>query len=397
MILKLSFRSLWFEKLLNGCLVAALCAIIAPLLLLFSLRYGIVTNLQDNLKSDPRNLEIKMMSGYRLDKAFFDSLYNNQSVAFAIPLTRSLSVTANINFNGRNVLNLDTLPTKDGDPIVLKSGIKGTLSQGEAYLSETLVDDLKMHTGDEFRFVISRTKNGQHENAVIKLKLKGIIKKEYLPYKSVMVDFQTLIYMEDYRDGYNPPVFSDGTSLNTERNYFAKARIYVKTLDDVEVVSKQLRANYSISDKLSKIEELKAISRVLNFVFLLVASTSITGGIIAVFGLVYTNLTRQEKSFALLMLTGVKRFRILLIICIEYFVLSLIAYFISYLIYFVAMTYFNAHFENLLGKNTLVSTLNYQHLLCGFALVCVATLIVSALICRFKIFRIKIADCLRAL
>ncbi len=63
MIFKLALKSLKFEKLLNFCLVAALCSVIAPLLLLFSLRYGIITTLESNLKANPNNLEIKFMSG----------------------------------------------------------------------------------------------------------------------------------------------------------------------------------------------------------------------------------------------------------------------------------------------------------------------------------------------
>ena len=53
MILQLALKALKFEKLVSFCLIASLCSVIAPLLLLFSLRFGIITNLEENLKQDP--------------------------------------------------------------------------------------------------------------------------------------------------------------------------------------------------------------------------------------------------------------------------------------------------------------------------------------------------------
>ncbi len=71
--------------------------------------------------------------------------------------------------------------------------------------------------------------------------------------------------MEDFKDGYEPPVFSNGSKLNENRKFFAKSRIYVKTLDDVAPVDTYLRSkNYQTFSMLSSIENLKAISSVLN-------------------------------------------------------------------------------------------------------------------------------------
>ncbi|MBP5244578.1 MAG: hypothetical protein J6Z28_07695 [Succinivibrio sp.] len=46
MIIKLALCSLRFDKIISICIVASLCAVIAPLLLLFSLRFGIISNLE---------------------------------------------------------------------------------------------------------------------------------------------------------------------------------------------------------------------------------------------------------------------------------------------------------------------------------------------------------------
>ncbi|MDY5734255.1 MAG: FtsX-like permease family protein, partial [Succinivibrio sp.] len=363
MIFKLSLSSLKFEYLVNICLIASMVSVIAPLMLLFSLRFGIVSNLEEKLVTDPRNLEIRMMSGYQLDKSFFEELKNDPHIDFYIPLTRSLSVTANVNFKGKMITNLEAIPTKAGDPLVIKSGIKVELQDDEAYLSEQIAQDLNIKVGDKFKFVISRIKEGRTQNAIVQLTLKGIIKKEYLKYKSILIPLTPLIYMEDFRDGYEPPIFSDGSALNEQRKFFAKARIYVKTLDDVEVVDKKLRAHYQITSALESINNLKAICNVLDFILTVISLVSIFGGVIAICGLIWTNLSRLEKTFALLKLTGLNKRQIMLMVIFENLILSTTAYAIALGLFATAKALFNHYFSNILGQNTLVSLLTINHML----------------------------------
>lgn len=395
MILKLALCSLRFDKIISICIVASLCAVIAPLLLLFSLRFGIISNLEHKLSSNPSNLEIRMMSGYRLDQQFFDALKNNPHIGFVIPLTRSLSVTANISFNGRIVQNLETLPTAAGDPIVREMCFDGELSLTEAYLSETTAQDLGLKTGDTFKFVISRITDNKTVNAVVPFTLKGIVKKELLPHKTIMVNFNTLVYMEDFRDGFEPPVFSDGSNPNSERQNFAKARIYVKSLNDLEPVSRMLRQNYSITDKLASVENLKAISKVLSFIFTTIALTSIAGGVMATIGLIFTNLSRLEKTFALLFLSGLSKGGVFFIVVIQNFILSVCAYLCSLGLFYAGMFTFNLYFKDLLGPETLVSILTVSHVVTGGLMTVFICVLVSMVLCRFKVLNLKVADSLR--
>ena len=395
MILKLALCSLRFDKIISICIVASLCAVIAPLLLLFSLRFGIISNLEHKLSSNPSNLEIRMMSGYRLDQQFFDALKNNPHIGFVIPLTRSLSVTANISFNGRIVQNLETLPTAAGDPIVREMGFDGELSLTEAYLSETTAQDLGLKTGDTFKFVISRITDNKTVNAVVPFTLKGIVKKEFLPHKTIMVNFNTLVYMEDFRDGFEPPVFSDGSNPNSERQNFAKARIYVKSLNDLEPVSRMLRQNYSITDKLASVENLKAISKVLSFIFTTIALTSIAGGVMATIGLIFTNLSRLEKTFALLFLSGLSKGGVFFIVVIQNFILSVCAYLCSLGLFYAGMFTFNLYFKDLLGPETLVSILTVSHVVTGGLMTVFICVLVSMVLCRFMVLNLKVADSLR--
>ncbi|MFP3386947.1 ABC transporter, partial [Tritonibacter sp. SIMBA_163] len=75
---------------------AALVAVIAPLLLLFGLKHGVVSQLQSELLNDPRNLEIRMISSGRYDADWLERLRNRSEVGFAIGMTRSLNTQADL-------------------------------------------------------------------------------------------------------------------------------------------------------------------------------------------------------------------------------------------------------------------------------------------------------------
>ena len=351
MIFKLAVSSLRFNRLISLSLIGALCSVIAPLLLLFSLRYGIISSLENNLKSSPVNLELKLKTGYKLDESFFKDLENNPKIDFVLPLTRSLSTTVDIAFNGKIKRDLSAIPTKKGDPLLRASKLDDTLDATEVYLSENLAHDLGIKSGDSIKYIVSRITDGARQNSVVNFAVKGIVKKEYLSTNALIVNFDTLIYMEDFKDGYEPPVFSNGSKLNENRKFFAKARIYVKTLDDVAPVDTYLRSkNYQTFSMLSSIENLKAISSVLSFIFYAIAITSVVGGIFASAGLILTSVLRAEKSYALLLLTGIKKTKVLMMVLIENTILSSLAYALSLLLFYTGMWVFNHYFTSLLGQ-----------------------------------------------
>lgn len=183
MIFKLAVSSLRFNRLISLSLIGALCSVIAPLLLLFSLRYGIISSLENNLKSSPVNLELKLKTGYKLDESFFKDLENNPKIDFVLPLTRSLSTTVDIDFNGKIKRDLSAIPTKKGDPLLRASKLDDTLDATEVYLSENLAHDLGIKSGDSIKYIVSRITDGARQNSVVNFAVKGIVKKGVLIYQ----------------------------------------------------------------------------------------------------------------------------------------------------------------------------------------------------------------------
>ncbi len=393
-MLFLSLKSISFDKLMSLCIIMAMTAVIAPLLLLFSLRYGIVLKELSALENNPNNLEIKMLSGYELDNSFFKALSENPHTGFVIELTRALSLTCNLKSQNAFKANVEAIPTKDGDPLVLFSYINHSLKNDEVFLSFNLADDLKVKSGDRVKVAISRTVNSQRENSALYFKVAGVLKKGATSRSLIYMTLDSIVAMEDYRDGYNPKIFSDGSNLNSQRTSFARARIYAKSLDDVEPLSKFLRQSFLIKDESLAIENVKAINRVLNMVFMVIAFVSVTGGAIALSGLIFANLNRNLKSLALLRLMGYTPFKIYSFVILGNLILSCASYLLALFFYGAGKTFFNIYFaKNLDGS--CISLLSYEHILNGFLLTLMITFFISIVSVRFKVLKQSIADTLR--
>ena len=375
MILSLSLADLKHERLLSICAVAAMTAVLAPLLLLFSLRYGILSTLEHNLSSNPQNLEIRMLSGYTLPKAFFDDLRADPDVGFAVEMTRALSVSADISCNGRVKSGAECIPTAKGDPLLAFSEIADLQAEDEVVVSAAVASDMKGRAGDLIRVSISRIKDGQTQRAVHSFKIAGVLPSSLSSGYKLYLPLTVITAMEDFRDGYEPLIFSDGTHQNSARESFAKVRLYAKDIDSVKPLSDKLRAKYNIQDKLADIEELKALTRTLNFIFITIAAVSVTGGALAVGGLIFSGISRKERALALLRISGLSDCGVILMIVLENMILSTLAFIFSLLLYEAGAVAFAKYFSQALKEGMVVSKLTYGHL--GIFLVA------SLLLCAF--------------
>ena len=81
---------------LSVVLLVSIASILAPLLLLFGLKTGVVSTMKQKLLDNPVNLEIVIYQNARLDSLWFDTLRAREDVAFVIPRTRTINATIRI-------------------------------------------------------------------------------------------------------------------------------------------------------------------------------------------------------------------------------------------------------------------------------------------------------------
>ena len=164
-ITRLSLADLCYDKKVSFCIIAAVISVITPLLLLFSLKYGVVAQLRHQLLNDPQNLEVKIVGNLQFDQQMLDWIKNQPETAFVIPLTRSLNTQADmLKDSGHFVNNAEVIPTSKGDPITKDMPLINQKNQ--VLLSSLAAEKMQIKTGSRIKMVITRQLDGKLEKGI---------------------------------------------------------------------------------------------------------------------------------------------------------------------------------------------------------------------------------------
>lgn len=125
-VLGLALADLRKERLLSFCSFFGLAAVLAPLLILYGVKFGVMQTLTDRLLSDPNTLEISPVSSGDYTLSSIAELRNLDGVSFVLPRTRSIAATMTLlatDGDGRSRKAVASLePTDKGDPLLAHYG-----------------------------------------------------------------------------------------------------------------------------------------------------------------------------------------------------------------------------------------------------------------------------------
>lgn len=114
------------ERLLSLCSILGLAAVLAPLLVLYGVKFGVVTTMVSRMRSDPLTLELSPVSSGHFTQDFFTSLRQEPGVAFVLPRTRSIAATMQLSNTAgdgtRRTVVCSMEPTAAGDPLLARYG-----------------------------------------------------------------------------------------------------------------------------------------------------------------------------------------------------------------------------------------------------------------------------------
>ena len=191
-------QDLWHDRSVSFCIISSLIAVIAPLLLMFGLRYGVVSQLQQDLARDPRNLEIRMVSSGHYSAEWIAALRQKSEVGFAIGQTRSLNTQADLLKDMSHFIeNAEVIPTVQGDPLL------GTLqlgSEDEVILSAEAARRLAVSAGETIRLRVMRQLEDQREWGERTLTVGAILAPTYFNRPALFVHEPLLLALESFRD-----------------------------------------------------------------------------------------------------------------------------------------------------------------------------------------------------
>ena len=370
LISKLAIYDLIYDRKVSFLIISGLLAVIAPLLLLFSLKFGIFYQLQNKLANNPYNLELKITNARKkLDSNWFKMVENNSRVKFVIPLTRHLNMEGDFKSEKSHAQNISLIPTKQGDPLIPDYNLKDNY---QIIISASLAQELKVAKNDNVKLFINRQLSGTRENKKFDLTIADISDAAYLKNKNLaFVSSNLLVEIEQFIDNNNFDITT-----------YPKARIFAKDLDSVEILAETLsNDNYGLrlETNAQAIEDAKIINRVLNTIFLIIALTSIFGTVLSIFGFILSNVERKRKNISLLSLYGINKIYLKLYLVIQSVILSTIALILSYCLYLIVNNIINKFLFNSLDNKVFYSILLPQHYLFCFIITVIISVVVSLL------------------
>lgn len=393
----LAWRDLLDEWRVSLCLVFALAAVLAPLLVLFGLKSGIVSTMTERLKADPVNRELVIRGHHVLPPTWFETLAASPRVGFVVPKTRFLSATITLETaDGAALQDLDMLPTAVGDPL-LPPGTAPPAGVNQILLSHTAATALRAHTGMALQGVIARRREDRAETVRIPLQVVGVLPETAVGRDAALVPLQLLIAAEDYRDGLISAELGAqaGAAVPPGARAFASARLYARGLEDVAPLAEQLRAQaIEVVTRAREIETVQAIDRVLTLVFVVLAGIAVGGFLVSLAASLWANVDRKRREIALLRLIGLRSGPVIGFPAVQALLVALAGTAISLLIYAVVSIAFNRAFATYLGREEFVCALQPRHAAIAAALTLVFALTASV-VGGYRATRIDPAESLR--
>ncbi len=307
-ILRLAFRDFAHEQRISLCYVLALMAVLAPLLVLFGLKFGLVDTLGQRLVESPANREILAVGSRRFEQAWFDRMVGRPDVAFVIPNTRRIAASLSRLLNpakGVDLRALQMIPTGPGDPL-LGEAVETPNGVAELVLSASAARKLEAGKGDRLVARIDRHRNGRDEGVVWELTVSGVTAPEALPDDAALVPLTLLVATEDYRDGVAVPELGwEGDPPTAGPRSYARFRLYATSIYKVAGLESDLTAEgVEVRTQVAEIAAMQALDRNLTRVFWLIALIGTLGFLASLAANLLANVERKRRELSIVRLIG---------------------------------------------------------------------------------------------
>ncbi len=387
-IVRLSLRDYSHERLLSACTILGLAAVLAPLLVLFGVKSGIINTMVDRLIQDPRNLEISPVGSGRYDQDWFTAAGKRPGVAFIIPQTRSIAANMILyhNVQGKpRTLAVDLIPTGTGDPLLQKWG-KLPAENNEIVLSASVARKLKVSTGQNIEGRIGRSVQGRKEQVAVDLKVIAVLPLEAYPRDAAFVPLALLEATEDYRDGFSSLIFDwPGHSRPTRPKEYPSFRLYAHSIYDVAALRDWLTSQeLEIYTRVEEIEVIQSLDRSFSLIFRLISFVAICGYFASMASNILANVNRKSRHLGITRLIGFSTHSIMWYPVVQSITTAVLGTALAACLYFASQITINGLFAKYLAAGEYVCRLSPAHLMTALIL----TIFLSILASGYAAFRV---------
>ncbi len=291
------------EGRLSACAILALVAVLAPLLVLFGLKFGLISTLTERLERDPGIREVIPLGGGRFGNEAIAELRARQDVAFVIPRTRQIAATAELSSDSERV-TVEMIPTAPGDPLLPQ--LDQPLALDAVVLSQRAAEKLGVVAGDQLQAAFGRQVSGRSEFQRTGLRVQAVLPLSAFARDALFADLRLLEAAEDYRDGLAVSAFGwPGQASTAVGRIYPSFRLYATDLDSVEVLRRHFAGrNLEVATQAETIAQVRSLSRNLTLVFWIIACLALGGAFAAMTASALAAVERKRRALSVLRLLG---------------------------------------------------------------------------------------------
>jgi len=387
-IVRLALRDYSHERLLSICTILGLAAVLAPLLVLFGVKSGIINTMVDRLVQDPRNLEISPVGSGRYSQDWFSTTAKRSEVAFIIPQTRSIAANMILYHQEKNkprTLAVDLIPTDTGDPLLEKWG-SVPVKNYDVVLSASAARKLNAATGRGIIGRVGRSVQGRKEQVTIKLKVVAVLPIEAFVRDAAFVRLALLEATEDYRDGFSSSVFGwPGKSRSSRLRDYPSFRLYARSIYNVAILRDSLTSQgVEVYTRVEEIEVIQSLDRSFSLIFKLIAIVAVCGYFASMASNILANVNRKSRYLGITRLIGFSTRNIIWYPVVQAIVTGMLGTGLAACLYLISQLVINNLFAQYLAPGEYVCRLSPVHLMYAFIL----TLSLSILASSYAAFRV---------
>lgn len=292
------------------CMILSVTAVLVPVLLLLSIRSGVIGQMRGELSESPRARELMTVGEPEVSAALVAQFRRDPSVAFVAPKTRLLSAAAVMRTLDRSRgIEIDMVPSGVGDPMV-----NGRWRRGSVALSETAARHLQVKQGDPVLLIVDRrTVQGADEQLQLAMRVIAVVDyrtsqsnllQAYLPYQVVEA-------AERWRESPKISGIQEAATASRaeagQRRY-SGMRLYARSIEEVETLRQALQVRgIDTQSRAADIRLVQRLERSMNIFIGSLATLMAFGLIVALGAIQWGWVERKRFDYSYLRLLGMKR------------------------------------------------------------------------------------------
>lgn len=395
-IVALSFRDYSHEWKMSSCFIIALASVLAPMMILFGLKFGIVNNMVSELVEKPINREIKAIGSGAYRDEWFKTMESLENVEFIIPKTRALAATIQLKSKSASrILSTELVATAKKDPLLSKIDVYPNNYQ-QVILSQNAAQKLNVKKGDKIDASLSRQFRGKRERVHIPLSVMAIADHSVSNRSVAYVSLDLLVASENFKDGKSVPALAwkGDDEISLFRDY-PSFRLYARSIYDVaELVTTLQSQGIRVKSKTTEIQTIQSIDKNLSIIFWVIACVGAFGFSMSLGASLWANVDRKRKELSVLRLVGFEGSKITLFPTLQSLYTGVLGWLVAVLIYLIVETTINQILAKQLEIESAICYLLPEHFFWALALT-IGTALFAAILGGFKASNIEPSDGLR--